>query len=155
MGLFDPSMEGFLWVLAISITVILIDIFLETEILSALSLLAVSGYFAALTDVSLKWQVLITLVCWLFSSLFFYLVAKKFMMPLVSLIIPKGQNESIHEAVGSLAEYRFIDDKAFVSWNGDLWPISNEDFKQFKDHDKVRIESVENGIFTINKGEKA
>lgn len=154
MGLLDPSLEGFLWVLAISITVILIDIFLETEILSSLSLLAVSAYFAALVDVSLKWQLLITLICWLGTSLFYYLIAKQFMIPLVNTLIPKGQKESIHEAVDSIAEYRLIESQSFVLWNGDLWPVSNQDTTQFNDHDKVRIESVHNGVFTINKGER-
>ena len=154
MGLFNPSMEGFLWVLAISFTVILIDIFLDTAILSTLALFAVSGYFAALIDVSLKWQILIAVLCWLASNLLFYLVARKLMIPMVNKLIPKGQEESIHEAVNSSAEYRLIDNKSLVSWNGDLWPISNDDISQFKDYDKVIIESVKNGIFTINKGEK-
>ena len=152
MGLFDPSIEGFLWVLALSLTVILIDVFFNLEVLSTIALLAVSVYFAALCDVSLKWQLLIALVCWLASSLFFYLVARKFMIPLVNLFIPKGKGESILEAVGSLAEYRVIDNESFVSWNGDLWPVSNEDTSHFNDHDKVHIESVKNGIFTIKKG---
>ena len=152
MGLFDPSIEGFLWVLALSLTVILIDVFFNLEVLSTIALLAVSVYFAALCDVSLKWQLLIALVCWLASSLFFYLIARKLMIPLVNLFIPKGKGESILEAVGSLAEYRVIDNESFVSWNGDLWPVSNEDTSHFNDHDKVHIESVKNGIFTIKKG---
>ena len=154
MGFFEPSMEGFLWVLAISFTVILIDIFLNSEILSAISLLAVSVYFAALIEVEFKWQLLIAVVCWLASSLLFYLVARKLMIPLVNIIIPKGKDESIHEAVGAHAEYRLIDNKPFVSWNGDLWPISNVDISKFEDQDKVQVESVDNGIFTINKGER-
>jgi membrane protein implicated in regulation of membrane protease activity len=154
MGLFDPSIEGFLWVLALSVTVILIDVFFQLEVLSAIALLAVSTYFAALCDVAVKWQLLITLACWLVSSLFFFLVARKFMIPLVNLIIPKGEGESILKAGGSLAVYRLIDNEPFVYWNGDLWPVSNEDTAHFKDHDKVRIESAANGIFTIKKGEE-
>ena len=154
MGLFEPSMEGFLWVLALSLTVILIDVFFNLEILSTIALLAVSVYVAALCDVAVKWQLLIALACWLVTSLFFFLIARKFMIPLVNAVIPKGKGEAILEAVGSSAEYRLIDNESFVSWNGDLWPISNEDTKLFKDHDKVRIESVKNGIFTIKKGEE-
>jgi membrane protein implicated in regulation of membrane protease activity len=154
MGFFDPSMEGFLWVIAISLTVILLDVFLNTEVLSGLALLGISVYLAALCDVSLKWQALIVLVCWLASSLFFFGVARKLMIPLVQKIIPQGRSESIHEAVDSIAEYRLIDEKSFVSWNGDLWPLSNDDTSHFKDHDKVRIEAVEHGIFTIKQGEK-
>jgi membrane protein implicated in regulation of membrane protease activity len=154
MGLFDPSMEGFLWVIAISFTVILLDIFFNTEVLSGLALLLVSAYLAALCDVSVKWQVLIVLICWLVSSLFFFGVARKVMIPLVKKIIPEGRKESIDDAIGSMAEFRLIDDKSFVRWNGDLWPLSNEDTSSFNDHEKVRVEAVENGIFTIKHGEK-
>lgn len=154
MGLFDPTIEGFLWVLAISLTVILIDIFFQLEVLSAIALLVVSIYFAAICDVTIKWQLLIALISWLLSSLFFFLVARKLMIPLVNKVIPKGKDESILGAVGSLAEYRLIGKQSFVSWNGDLWPITNENSGQFQDHDKVIIESVKNGQFTIKKGDK-
>ena len=153
MGLFDPSMEGFLWVIAISLTVIVLDIFFNTEILSCLAILAVSVYLAALCDVSLKWQIMIILVCWLVTSLFYFGIARKLMIPLVQKIIPQGRGESIHEAVNSIAEYRLIDNKSFVCWNGDLWPLSNEDTSHFNDHDKVRVEAVEHGIFTIKQGD--
>jgi len=152
MGLFDPSMEGFLWVIAISLTVILLDIFFNTEVLSGLALLGVSVYLAALCDVSIKWQILIVLISWLISSLFFFGIARKLMIPLVQKIIPPGRDEALHEAIDSIAEFRLIDDKSFVYWNGDLWPLSNEDTSHFNDHDKVRIEAVENGIFTIKQG---
>ena len=123
MGLFDPSTEGFLWVLAISLTVILIDVFLNSEFLSGIALLAVSVYFAALCDVTLKWQILLAIGCWLASCLFFFLIARKFLIPLVNIVIPKGHKESIFEAVGCLAEYRVINNEPMVSWNGDLWPF--------------------------------
>ncbi|MCH2204337.1 MAG: hypothetical protein MK132_00480 [Lentisphaerales bacterium] len=152
MGFFDPSMEGFLWIFAISFTVILLDIFFNTEVLSALALLTVSVYLAALCDVSLKWQVLIVLISWLISSLLFFGIVRKLMIPLIQKLIPRGRDETIHEAVDAMAEFRLIDDKPFVSWNGDLWPLKNDDTTEFNDHEKVRIEAVENGIFTIEKG---
>ena len=86
MGFFDPSMEGFFWVLAISSTVILLDIFFSTEILSGLALLAVSIYLAALCDVSIKWQIITALICWLASSLLFFGIARKLLIPLVQKV---------------------------------------------------------------------
>ena len=153
MGLIDPTMEGFLWVLAISLSVILLDIFFNTEVLSAIALLAVSFYLAAMIDVDLKWQIIITLACWLVTCLLFFGLARKLMLPLVKKIIPEGEKESIHKAIGSTAEFRLIDDKSLVYWNSDLWPVEDDE-NSFKDHEKVMIKSVKNGIFTITKGEE-
>ena len=68
--------------------------------------------------------------------------------------VVRGMDESVGSAVGAIAEYRLIDGKSFVYWNGDLWPL-HEDFDpaeldgSLEDRGKVEITSMENGIVRI------
>src|SRR5690606_22936665 len=119
----DPTIQGLLWVLAIGLTIIVADVFFETEILSIGALLGISIYVSLLFDVDIKWRVLIAIACWLLVTALFYLVWKRFVTPLIRRGFSSGMNEAIHSAVGATAEFRLIDGKAFVYWNGDLWPV--------------------------------
>ena len=81
--LLDPSWQGLLWVLAIGMTIVVIDVFFETEVLSVGALLGISIYVSFLFDVDVKWRVLIALLCWLVVTALFYAVWKKFITPLI------------------------------------------------------------------------
>lgn len=158
--LLDPSLQGLMWVLAIGLTIVVIDVFFETEILSVGALLGISAYVSLLFDVDVKWRVLIALLCWLIVTALFYAVWKRFITPLIQRGFSAGMAESIHSAVGATGEFRLIEGKAFVYWNGDLWPVdldgdggdnADADDGRFKDRDKVIIKSVAAGTFTIEE----
>jgi hypothetical protein len=158
--LLDPSWQGLLWVLAIGLTIVVIDVFFETEILSVGALLGISIYVSLLFDIDVKWRVLIALLCWLVITALFYAIWKRFVTPLIQRGFSKGMAESIHSAVGASGEFRLIDGKAFVYWNGDLWPVdlnedggdgADADDGRFKDCDMITIKMVNNGIFTIKE----
>lgn len=157
MNLFDPSLQGFLWVLAIALTIIVIDVFFETEILSVVALIGISIYFSLLFDVSVKWKVLLALLCWLALTALFYTVWKRVFAPLIRLCLPAGSDEAIHSAVGSVGEFRLINGKTFVQWNGDLWPVdldpsgAIDTTTRFTERQKVTIIGVAGGIFTITE----
>jgi len=156
--LLDFTLQGFLWVVAIGLTIVIIDVFFETEILSVSALLGISIYFSLVFDVDMKWRVLIAILCWLAVTALFYAVFKRFVSPLIRRGFTRGMNEAIHSAVGSVGEFRLIDGKAFVYWNGDLWPVdldgdgansADSDDGRYKDRDKVTIQTADKGIFTI------
>lgn len=158
MDILDPSIPGLMWVLAICLTIIIADVFFETEILSVGALIGVSIYVSLLFDVNLKWRILVGFICWLAMTGLFYVVWKRFVTPLIRRAFTKGMNESILSAVGATAEFRLIDGKPFVYWNGDLWPAEQDKGSekgassgpsdcQFQDHEKVVITHAENGTF--------
>jgi len=156
----DPTVQGLLWVIAIGLTIIVADVFFETEILSVGALLGISVYVSLLFDVDIKWRVLIALLCWLVVTALFYVVWKRFVTPVIQGSFSRGMAEAIDSAVGSTGEFRLIEGKAFVYWNGDLWPVDLDgdgdgsadiDNGRFKDRDKVTIKSVTNGTFTITE----
>lgn len=150
MSIFDPSLQGFLWVLAIAMTVLVLDIFFETEFLSLAALIGISIYLSLLFDVSTKWTILISLGCLSVLIAIFYLLWKQMIAPLVRRCLPSGADEAIHSAVGATATFRKINEKTFVEWNGDLWPVDvSSDSPRFSDRAPVKITSVENGVFSI------
>jgi membrane protein implicated in regulation of membrane protease activity len=150
MDILDPSVTGFMWALAIALTVIVLDVFFETEVLSVLALLGISIYFALLFDVELKWRILVTLLCWVLVNGVFYLGWKRFAVPLLRRRFVGGVAETVHSAVGGEGVFRVIDGKHLIYWNGDLWPIAEGcDVSGLNDHDGVTITAHENGVFKI------
>ena len=154
VDILDPSIQGFLWVLAIGLTIVVADVFFETEILSIAAILGVSIYLSLLFDVDLKWRILVAMMVWVAVTFLFYFGWKKVAAPMIRRSVVRGMDESVGSAVGAIAEYRLIDGKSFVYWNGDLWPL-HEDFDpaefdgSLEDRGKVEITSMENGIVGI------
>jgi len=149
--LFEPTTEGLTWVIAVAITIIFIDVFFSTEILSAAAILGVAIYFTLLFEISWQWRVLLALMCWLASMALFYTLWKVVIAPVVLKVFSSGIKESIHLAIGDTGEFRSIDGKMFVLWNAELWPVEINSAAAFIDHDKVLIEKVDKGVFTISQ----
>jgi len=149
LSFIDPSVSGLTWVIAISLFVILVDIFFETKILTVLALLGVSVYFSLLFDISTKWRISISILCWLGTSAGYYFIAGKFLVPTVKSLFTKGYNEV--DATGEEGVYRVIEDKRFIYWNGDLWGVKAHEHEDFSDGQTVLITSSENGKFTIEQ----
>jgi len=145
----EPTASGLTWVFAISLFVILADIFFDTKILTVIALLAVSVYFSLLFSISIKWRISISILCWLGTTASYYLIADRFLVPAVRALLTKGISES--EATGQDGTYRVIEGKRFVYWNGDLWAINSHNEEDFRDGQTVSITSSENGKFTIKK----
>jgi hypothetical protein len=145
----DPTLSGLAWVFAISLFVILLDIFFDTKILTVAALLTVSIYFSLLFEISIKWRISISIICWLGTTAAYYLLADRFLVPVVRKIFPSGMSEL--NATGDVGVYRIIDGKRFVYWNGDLWGVQPHDEGNFQDNQSVEIISSENGKFTIKQ----
>ena len=149
LAFIDPSFSGLTWVIAISLFVILIDIFFETKILTILALLGVSIYFSLLFDISTKWRISLSVLCWLGTTAAYYFIAEKFLVPAIHALFTKGMNEA--DAKGEEGVYRVIEDKRLIQWNGDLWATEAHKEEDFSDGQKVLITSSENGKFTIEQ----
>jgi len=121
-----PSVGGSLWVIAVALTVLFLDVFFSTEILSIAALLGVSSYGALLSNVPWKWTILVALVCWVISVALFYTLWKRVVAPLILHLFDTGPKETIYSAKGKTGEFREIEGKFFVLWNGrpekGVWP---------------------------------
>lgn len=147
-AILTPSWEGFAWVVAICLSIVILDSFFQTELLSHLAIIGNSIYFALLFDFSIKWTVCIALIAWLLTTILYYLVWSKFIRPSLLLVLGKGAKELQDDAEGQNGIFRIIEEESFVKWNGDLWPVADES-KCFNDGDKVIIESCIKGIIKL------
>jgi len=93
-----PSVGGSLWVIAVALTVLFLDVFFSTEILSIAALLGVSSYGALLSNVPWKWTILVALVCWVISVALFYTLWKRVVAPLILHLFDTGPKETIYSA---------------------------------------------------------
>jgi membrane protein implicated in regulation of membrane protease activity len=145
-----PSAEGFAWVLAVALTVLFLDVFFSTDFLSIAALLGIAVYGALLLNISGKWTILIALLSWLASMAIFYTLWKRVVMKVILNLFGTGLKETIHSAQGQTGQFREIEGRHFVSWNGELWPAQFDSKVSFSDMQPVLIEKVETGIFTIS-----
>jgi hypothetical protein len=145
-----PSVEGFAWVLALSLSVLFLDVFFSTDLLSIAALLGISIYGSLLLNISGKWTVLIALLSCVTSIALFYTLWKRVVIKVILNLFGAGLKESIHSAEGQSGQFREIEGKFFVSWNGELWPAEFDSKTTFSDRQPVLIQKVETGVFTIS-----
>ena len=74
------------WLLAVAITMFVIDIFLPTEILSWISLLMISVYVVWKIDPPILWGILIFIITFSSVTIFYYLFLRRFISPIVSML---------------------------------------------------------------------
>jgi len=155
LALLDPSWGGLLWVIAIGLTVLVLDVFFATEVLSWLALMGISLYVSLLVETSLKWRVLVFLVCWLLTMWAFATVGRRGLRAMARKLgsggedVPHSGEEVLETAVGSRAVYRLIDGNPFAEWNGDLWPATTDQSADLEDGQPVRILSLAEGHFHV------
>ena len=145
-----PSVDGFEWVLAVALTVLFLDVFFSTDILSIVALLGISVYGSLLLNISGKWTVLVALFSYVTSIALFYTLWKRIVIKIILRLFGTGIGETIHSAQGQTAQFREIEGKHFVSWNGDLWPVDFDRKSHFTDRQLVLIQKFEAGAFTIS-----
>ncbi len=155
LALLDPSWEGLLWVIAIGLTVLVLDVFFATEVFSWLALMGISAYVSLLVETSPKWRVLVFLVCWVLTMWAFATVARRGLRAMARKLASGGEDvtysgqETLETAAGSTAVFRLIDDTPFAEWNGDLWPAMTDPGATLEDGQPVRIVSLTEDSFHV------
>lgn len=140
------------WLLAVAVTLLVLDIFFQTEALSLVSAGLFALYFTLWVDAPLQWDVLVFLGFALLVLVLYMLFWRQFVLPLVSrLLLKNAVRESVENAPGSTGVFRRIDDACFVEWNGELWTVEAEDLDAFSDREPVLIQNQSNGTFLIAK----
>lgn len=140
------------WLLAIAVTLLVLDLFFQTEALSLVSVGVFALYFTLWVDAPLQWDVLVFLGFALLALALYMLFWRKFVLPLVSrLLLRNAVRESVENAPGSVGVFRRIGEACFVEWNGELWAVEAKDLNEFSDREPVLIQNQSNGTFLIAK----
>lgn len=157
LSLFGVGTFTFLhWLLAISITLLLLDCFVQTEMLSIFAIVLFVEYFGGILSnyIPFQWFV-VTYFLLLIIGFFLYVTLwRNFVYIFIrKTLLRNAVTESYNGMVGKNGTFRVIDDKDFVDWNGELWQIAHSNSCNFYNGEEVFIVSNNNGKLTIAKRE--
>ena len=115
------------WLLALALTLFVVDFFVPTEIMSWFGLFALSGYLTWRINVPLPWCILVFVLALTFFSLVYYFVFRVFVSATFAKFLQRNAPpERINAISGAVGEVHFVGGKPMFRWNGDeLWPIRN------------------------------
>jgi len=146
------------WMLAASISLLILDFFINTEIVTWIALLLFSLYFTLLVEVKMaipiQWCFVIFVFFLILSFVYYAFIWLKILSPAIKkFLLQKAAFEQQDRAVGDVAVFRIIDGNYFVEWDGELWGAasSSEKLSNFDDLEEIIIEKSELGKFFINK----
>ncbi len=143
------------WMIAISITLFVFDIFLQTEVISGLSVLIFAAYFTIYLSISyhlpLQWTLVLSIVVFSLVITVYCILWIKLLRPfLYAFFMRAAIPERAERAVNQIVLFRVIDDKEFVEFEGALCDaLAADDDVVINDCDKVRIIAVHDGNFLV------
>ena len=137
------------WLLAISVTVFVVDIFWQTEILSWSAVLITAGYITWRVGVPLKWGIAVFLVSTIVVGMFYHFFLRAVVGMQVRMLQGGAPNETIDSIRGAEATIHIVDGRTMLRWNGDeLWPVKNPPAAPVEGQ-RVKIARLENGLAVI------
>ncbi len=139
------------WLLALALTLLVLDMFIATEALTWSAFAVVAGYLTWVLGPSPLWAVLIFLGIFLGLSLLFYCCGVRVITKrIVARYLLRGSpKETIDRIVGQEGVIYKQSDRAFLKWNGELWPIDGA-IDHLKDGDRARVVAFREGSVEVN-----
>ena len=132
------------WLLALTLTLFVLDIFLATEVLSWGGILSLAIYFQCKIDPPWKWAILVFLISLAIS----FGLHRVIMKPIRSLFQHGAPDELRKRICNAEGTIHYVGDKAMFKWNGDeLWSINTE--RSFNEGDRVKVVSIKDDILTV------
>ncbi len=140
------------WIFIISLTLFILDIFTQTEIITWCAMTLFSIYLTLLmeyyTDISTLWSVLIFCVIWGLFAYLYCTVWRYFVKALIEKTLMRNAAKEQTERVdGQVGTFRNINDTYFVEWEDELWAAScpSEPITNFTDRQEVTIIKCDEG----------
>lgn len=138
--------------LALGITLLVLDVFVCTEVLSWVSLLLFAAWGAWLVGAPWQWSILVflgflTLACVLYYTLWTQCVRRLIM----GWVMKKAPGESIEKVSGKTAVVLGEGENLCVRWEDHILPISEDDRAGLAAGDKVVIDELAGGVARVHK----
>ncbi len=144
------------WILAIVITLFIIDIFVSTEYLTWIAILLFSTYVTWKMSPPWHWAILIFILISSILIVLYYLFLRKIIKRGIEKTVMQNQNKDILEAIsGKTGIIHIVDGKIFVKLNDELWQIANADQEIYSEGEKVVVTAVCNGKLNVKKADDA
>ena len=153
MALLSSADGTFLhWMLAIAITLIILDVFLCTEWLSYLSLFTFAAWGAWRLDLPTQWTILIFLVFFSIGVVFYFVCWRSFIRNTISkTFLKNASEEQINSMVGRTGTIIGEGDSACIKVQDELYPIAGDCREGLHEGDHVVITSFKEGITYVAK----
>lgn len=140
------------WLLAIALTLFILDIFIATEGLTWLSLIVLASYFTCKIGPSFWWGILTYLVILSILVTLYYAFLRKVVGVVIrKTILKNAPDEVVERIVGKHVIVRIVNDVVFVKWEDELWKVANAEAAGCKEGDKVNVVKMVDGAVEIAK----
>lgn len=135
------------WMLAIAITLIILDVFLCTEWLSYLSLFIFAAWGAWRLDLPTQWSVLVFLIFLGIGIAFYFACWRGFIRNTIAkTLLKNASEEQINSMVGRTGTIIGEGDSTCVKVQDELYPIAHDYQEGLREGDQVVITSFKEGI---------
>ncbi len=145
------------WLIAIAITLLLLDIFLQVEIPSFLAIILLADYINSLLFLFLpiQWYIVSYIIILILMSALYLCFWKKIIsLFLTKTLLRNTIRESNYEGEGKKGTFRSINGTEFVLFDGKLWQVDYDNAFTFCNKEDVLIIKNTNGILTITKNKE-
>ncbi len=143
----------FHWLLAVSLTLLILDTVVCTELLSWVALVLFALYGTWLAELPIQWSVLVFLACLAVEVVLYYTFWSQVVRPLVMKVMLRGAPDDIQEnPVGRTGIAIQGDDGSFCVKVADLlYPVSPDDYHLLADGSRVQVTALTGGIARVCK----
>ncbi|MCD8069961.1 MAG: hypothetical protein LUE08_01035 [Akkermansiaceae bacterium] len=148
------------WLFAVSLTLLILDLFLSTEWLSWLSLTIFAAWSALLFasfGLPVQWIMVAFILALAVEFALYYTIWKNAVRPLVMKLFMRGApQEILDDPVGCVGVLRRGDDGSFCVKVGDLlYRVDPQDCEHFAAGERVKVIALSKGIVRVGREQSA
>ena len=138
------------WMLAISLTLLVLDIFCNTELISWLSMLTFALWSTMQFNLAVQWMVLVYILVLIASAVFYYTIWTHCVRRLIMEgLLKNAPREAQDNLVGTPG--RIVGEESFLSvkYGDQFLPLAEDCRSGFSAGDAVIITGVKDGFATV------
>lgn len=138
------------WALAIGVTLLVLDLFCNTEVLAWISLFLLAAWGTLITDVPPQWSLLVFLLFLAAAAAFYYAIWSAFVRPfVVGLMLRKSPAEDDELLIGGHGTVIGEGEDMHLRIADTLWPIDARSRAGLMPGDKAVVTAYCNGIVSV------
>ncbi len=144
------------WLLALALTLFIVDIFVATEVLTWTAFAAIATYVTWRLDPSPLWAILTFITVFSGTVFAFYrLGGRAFIGKLLDCTVLRNASKTtLENVVGQTGIVCWRNNQAFLKWNGELWPIDTSSAVSLPEGESVQVVKFHDGIASVEKASK-
>ncbi|MBR2313903.1 MAG: hypothetical protein IKA55_03505 [Akkermansia sp.] len=155
-GFFGISNGVFLhWMLAVSLTLLVLDVFCNTELLSWISMLVFALWGTMQFDLPVQWMVLVFVLILILCAVLYYTIwthcVRRLVMDVIMRRAPREAQDSLSGTAGRIVGEG---DSLSVKYGDQFLPLAEDSRRNFSAGDEVIITGVKDGFAQVkSRGE--